>query len=81
MSHLFRSVLVLLLVLLFITAVSAQGQTNKDMTVQSIDSPATPGSGEPSLYAAADGRVFLKACLQTKMLIRCSNANTKKSPR
>ena len=59
MPHLFRSVCALLTVLLTITAASAQGQTSKDMAVQLIDSPAPPGSGEPNLYAAADGRAFL----------------------
>jgi hypothetical protein len=59
MSRLFLIVLAPLPVLLIIAAVSAQAQINKDMAVKLIDSPAPPGSGEPNLYAAADGRVFL----------------------
>jgi thiol-disulfide isomerase/thioredoxin len=31
----------------------------ENLTVQSLKSPAAPGSGEPNLYTATDGRVFL----------------------
>ncbi|HET9529118.1 MAG TPA: hypothetical protein VFQ92_02110, partial [Blastocatellia bacterium] len=36
-----------------------QGAASSAITVQLIDSPASAGSGQPNLYAAADGRVYL----------------------
>ena len=43
------------------TAVSAHSQqmTVPALTIQQIDSPAQAGSGQPNLYASADGRVYL----------------------
>ncbi|MEK6324903.1 MAG: hypothetical protein AABN33_24945 [Acidobacteriota bacterium] len=59
MSHLFRSIHALLLVLLFIVIATGQERAKQYVTVQVLDSPAAPGSGEPNLYASADGRVYL----------------------
>ena len=59
MSHLFRSTHALLFVLGFIVIATGQQSAKQYVTVQSLDSPAAPGSGEPNLYAAADGRVYL----------------------
>lgn len=59
MSHLFRSIHGLLFVLLFIVIAAGQEPAKQNVIVRSLDSPAAPGSGEPNLYAASDGRVFL----------------------
>ena len=59
MSHLFRITHALLFVLGFIVIAAGQQSATQYVTVQSLDSPAAPGSGEPNLYAAADGRVYL----------------------
>jgi hypothetical protein len=50
----------LVAVLLLFTAIAAgQEPPKQKLKVQSIESPAAPGSGEPNLYTASDGRVFL----------------------
>ncbi|MEK6301737.1 MAG: sialidase family protein [Acidobacteriota bacterium] len=59
MSHLFRSIHGLLFVLLFIVIATGQEPAKQIGLVRSLDSPAAPGSAEPNLYAAPDGRVFL----------------------
>lgn len=49
------------LLIFAVTAVSAYGQNTAGpgLTIQQIDSPCRPGSGQPNLYASADGRVYL----------------------
>ncbi|MEK6289536.1 MAG: sialidase family protein [Acidobacteriota bacterium] len=59
MSHLFRSIHGLLFVLLFIVIAAGQEPAKQNVIVRPLDSPAAPGSGEPNLYSAPDGRVFL----------------------
>ena len=59
MSHPLRSIHGLLFVLLFIVTASGQDAAKRNLIVRSLDSPAAPGSGEPNLYAAPDGRVYL----------------------
>jgi hypothetical protein len=59
MSHLFRSLQGVVFGLLFIVVASGQGPAKQGVIVMPLDSPSAPGSGEPNLYAAADGRVFL----------------------
>lgn len=59
MSQLFRSTRVLSSLLLFIVIATGQDAAKQNVIVRSLDSPAAPGSGEPNLYAASDGRVFL----------------------
>lgn len=51
----------ILLLLFLIPAVSALSQhtSGSSLTIQQIDSPARPGSGQPNLYASADGQVYL----------------------
>src|SRR5881396_1736351 len=59
MPHLFRSIHSLVLVLLFIVFATGQERPKQYMTIQMLDSPAAFGSGEPNLYASADGRIYL----------------------
>ncbi|HLF82579.1 MAG TPA: sialidase family protein [Blastocatellia bacterium] len=59
MSHLLRGIHGVLFVLLFIIVATGQDAAKQNLIVRSLDSPAAPGSGEPNLYAASDGRVFL----------------------
>jgi hypothetical protein len=59
MLHLFQSIRALPLVLLFMIIATGQERGKQYLTVQMLDSPAASGSGEPNLYAAADGRVYL----------------------
>ncbi len=47
------------LIIFMATAVSGQRTAGPAMTVQQIDSPARPGSGQPNLYVAADGQVYM----------------------
>ncbi len=50
-----------LIPMIVVVAVSAYGQnmTGPSLTVQQIETPARPGSGQPNLYASADGRIYL----------------------
>lgn len=59
MSHMLRSTCGLAFLLLLNVIVSGQQPANPSVIVQSLDSPAAAGSGEPNLYTASDGRVFL----------------------
>jgi hypothetical protein len=59
MSHTFRSLHGIVLFLLVSVFAAGQEQAQHSVTVQLLDSPAAPGSGEPNLYAASDGPVFL----------------------
>jgi hypothetical protein len=51
----------ILLTIIAITAGGTQGQSTAgpSLTVQRIESPARAGSGQPNLYASADGNVYL----------------------
>jgi hypothetical protein len=57
MSHLFRSTLGLPVLLLFIVIATGQEPAKQNVIVRPLESPAAPGSGEPNLYSAPDGRV------------------------
>jgi hypothetical protein len=59
MSHLRRSIHGLLFLPLLIVFATGQDAAKQNSIVRPVDSPAAPGSGEPNLYAASDGRVFL----------------------
>ena len=59
MSHIFRSVHGVVLFLMISVIAAGQERSHQNVIVRSLDSPAAPGSGEPNLYAASDGRVFL----------------------
>ena len=59
MTPLSRSIHGLLFLLLYAVIAGGQEVANQTLVVRSLDSPAASGSGEPNLYAASDGRVFL----------------------
>jgi BNR repeat protein len=50
-----------LLLMFVVASICTYGQntTAPTLTVQQIDTPARPGSGQPNLYASPDGRVYL----------------------
>lgn len=48
-----------LLVLVFAVSANSQNTGGSSLTIEQIDSPARPSSGQPNLYTTADGRVYL----------------------
>jgi hypothetical protein len=59
MRNFFRVTNALLLVVAMVVCQAQSQQVNRLTSVQELDSPAALNSGEPNLYATADGRVFL----------------------
>ena len=59
MSQLIRRTHAFAFFFLLIVAAAGQEPAKQNAVVRSIDSPAAPGSGEPNLCTASDGRVFL----------------------
>ncbi len=59
MRGLFKTSSISLLLVIF--SVSAMGQANRapSLVIQELDSPAGAASGEPNLFTASDGRVYL----------------------
>ncbi len=58
MTNFFRFTNVLLLIFAIVVCNAQSQQADRTTLVQQIDSPAMVNSGEPNLYATADGRVF-----------------------
>lgn len=59
MSHTFRIIQGAVFFLMVSVIATGQERPQQNVIVRSLDSPAAPGSGEPNLHAASDGRVFL----------------------